>query len=85
MNLNDLIGQEITAYDTVTTPARQCKYIVTAAYPYFVKAVRICDNGVPITECFNIGELVVMGIIRAYKAPHKTGYRFVRKGYEGKI
>ena len=89
MNLSDLIGQEIVTNNPILsatgTATRKCKYIVIEAFPYFVKGMRICDNGAEIVQCFSIGDLVTMGLIKAYKAPHKTGYRFARKGYEGKL
>ena len=40
------------------------KWLVVAAYPLCVMAVRTCDNGYIVRECFGIGELVQMGMLQ---------------------
>lgn len=86
MKLSDLIGQEIVADDTVLLGqgVKPVKYVITEAYPYYVRGVRVCENGAILTQCFNIGDLVVRGMVKARKVPYKSGYRFVGK-YEGKV
>lgn len=85
MKLSDFVGKEIIAVEPTEKSSRKYKWIVVAAYPNYVKAVRICENGEQITQCFSVGDLVAMGIIRVKAVPHTRGYRFARKGYEGKI
>jgi len=87
MNLNSLIGQEITARDREANAecTRPHKYIIVEAFPYMVKGIRICENGAQIAQCFSIGDLVTEGLIKVKSIPHTQGYRFVRKNYEGKL
>ena len=85
MKLSDFVGKEIIAEEPTEKSARKYKWIVVAAYPNYVKAVRICENGEQITQCFSVGDLVAMGLIKVRKVSNTQGYRFARKGYEGKI
>lgn len=59
-------------------------YTVIEAYPTFVRAMRITDNGTELYKCFNIGDLVTMGALKTKATPNKSGYRFTGK-YEGRI
>jgi len=67
-DLKELIGQEIQ--ERVINPTyikgrvRKIKWTVIEAYPHFVKAMRITDDGKEIYNTFNIGTLVTMGVIR---------------------
>lgn len=85
MDLSSLVGKTITHCDPVTNgvTGRQVvktKWLIVAAYPHFVQAVRTCENGTIITECFCKGELVQMGILQSRKKAHyaigeRDGYR----------
>ena len=85
MDLSFLVGKTITHYDPTTNglSGRQVvktNWLVIGAYPHYVRAVRTCENGTIITECFCIGELVQMGIIESRKKNHymvgeRDGYR----------
>lgn len=68
-DLSGLIGQEIIENTAVTEGllGRACKKIhwtVIEAYPCFVKAMRITENGTEAYTTFNIGTLITMGVIR---------------------
>lgn len=85
VKLSDFVGKEIIAEEPTEKSNRKYRWIVVAAYPSYVKAVRICENGEQITQCFSVGDLVAMGLIKVRKVSNTQGYRFARKGYEGKI
>ena len=68
-DLTALIGTEIVEHETLTKgiqgrAVQKTKWTVIEAYPNFVKAMRIADNGAKIYTTFNIGTLVAMGAIR---------------------
>lgn len=68
MNLNFLVGTEITAQRTVTEgligrAVAKDKYQVIAAYPGHVLAIRQGDNDFVERRSFSVGELVQMGVI----------------------
>lgn len=88
MDLSYLLGEEIETHDPILsatgTATRKCKYTVIEVYPYFVKGMRICENGAEIYECFSIGDLVTLGALKTKAAPNKSGYRFTGK-YEGRV
>lgn len=85
MDLSSLVGKTITHYDPTTNglSGRQVvktNWLVIGAYPHYVRAVRTCENGTIITECFCVGELVQMGIVQSRKKSHygigeREGYR----------
>ena len=67
-NLADLIGTEIVEHETVTKEimgkaVRKIHWTVIEAYPHFVKAMRITENGEEIYTTFNTGTLVAMGVL----------------------
>lgn len=75
MDLSFLIGKTITHSDPITNgiTGRQVvktKWLVIDAYPHYVRAVRTCENGTIITECFCTGELIQMGILESRKKLH---------------
>ena len=68
-DLSGLIGTEIVEREVVTKEiqgkaVRKIKWTVTEAYPHFVKAMRVTENGAEIYTTFNTGTLVTMGAIR---------------------
>lgn len=68
-DLTTLVGTEIVEHETVTKEimgkaVRHVKWTVIEAYPHFVKAMRISENGNEIYTTFNVGTLVTMGAIR---------------------
>ena len=83
MDLSSLVGKTIIHRDPVTNGSDgravvMTKWIVVAAYPHYVRAVRTCENGTIITECFCKGELVQMGVLasgRHYER-NEPGARF---------
>ena len=83
MDLSFLVGKTITHCDPVTNgiTGRQVvktKWLVIGAYPHYVRAVRTCENGYIVTECFCKGELVQMGVLasgRHYER-NEPGARF---------
>lgn len=83
--LTDFVGKEIIAGEPTEKSNRKYKWLVVAAYPSYIRAVRICENGEQITQCFSVGDLVTMGAIKVRAVPSTQGYRFARKNYEGKI
>ena len=93
MDLSSLVGKTIIHSDPVTNgiTGRQVvktKWIVVAAYPHYVQAVRTCENGTVITECFTKGELVQMGILQSRKKSHymvgeREGTRWERSEQNG--
>ncbi len=75
MDLSFLIGKTITHCDPVMNGITgkqviKTKWLVIGAYPHYVRAVRTCENGTIITECFCKGELVQMGILQSRKKAH---------------
>ena len=67
-NLRDLVGTEIVENEAINTGLsgnvyKKIKWTVIEAYPHFVKAMRIADDGREFYTTFNIGTLVTMGII----------------------
>ena len=67
MGLRDLVGKQIKIKRYVNgkgSPFTVEKWLVVAAYPAHVMAIRTCENGYQVKECFGIGELVQMGLIR---------------------
>lgn len=84
MDLSFMIGREIKDHDPALTGEKKVSYTVIEAYPTFVRAMRITDNGTELYKCFNIGDLVTMGALKTKAAPNKSGYRFTGK-YEGRI
>ena len=69
VNLKKLVGKEIVAKETVTEniigrAVKKVRWTVIEAYPHFVKAMRITENGDEIYTTFNTGTLVTMGAIR---------------------
>lgn len=85
MDLSFLVGKTITHYDPTTNglAGRQVvktKWLVIGAYPHYVRAVRTCENGYIVTECFCLGELVQMGLLTSDKHRHyernEPGARF---------
>ena len=68
-DLTALIGTEIEEHETITKEImgkaiRKNRWTVIEAYPHFVKAMRVTENGAEIYTTFNIGTLVTMGAIR---------------------
>lgn len=68
-DLTALIGTEIVEHETVTKEimgkaVRKTRWTVIEAYPHFVKAMRITEDGKEIYTTFNTGTLVAMGAIR---------------------
>ena len=68
-DLSALVGTEIIEHETLTKgiqgrAIQKTKWTIIEAYPHFVKAMRIADNGAEIYTTFNIGTLVTMGVIR---------------------
>ncbi len=67
-DLQSLVGTEIVEKRSIDTGitgriTKKTKWTVIAAYPYFVRVMRICDNGAVIYGSFSIGELVTMGVL----------------------
>ena len=93
MDLSSLVGKTIIHRDPVTNGSDgravvMTKWIVVAAYPHYVQAVRTCENGTIITECFTKGELVQMGILQSRKRSHymvgeREGTRWERSEQNG--
>jgi len=68
-DLSGLIGTEIVEREVVTKEiqgkaVRKVRWTVTEAYPHFVKAMRIAENGAEIFTTFNVGTLITMGVIQ---------------------
>ena len=68
-DLRGLIGTEIVEHTVMTEGimGRACKntkWTVIEAYPHFVKAMRIAENGAEIFTTFNTGTLIAMGVIQ---------------------
>lgn len=68
-DLTALIGTEIEEHETITKEImgkaiRKNKWTVIEAYPHFVRARRITEDGKEIFTTFNTGTLVAMGAIR---------------------
>ena len=68
-DLRGLIGTEIVEHTVMTEGimGRACKntkWTVVEAYPHFVKAMRLTDDGVELFTTFNVGTLITMGVIR---------------------
>jgi len=92
MDLSFLVGKTITHCDPVMNGITgkqmvKTKWLVIGAYPHYVRAVRTCENGVIITECFTKGELVQMGILQSRKKAHymvgeREGTRWERSDKE---
>lgn len=66
--LRGLVGRDLVKRSVVTEglfgrSVKQVTWKVTEAYPDYVIAVRECDNGYKEKQCFNVGELVQMGLI----------------------
>ena len=74
------IGSELTEI-TKHENGVKTKYIVDKVYPFIVK----CHDHNGNVECFSIGDLVVMGELKTKAMPSTHGYRFTRKGYQGKV
>ncbi len=93
MDLSFLVGKTITHCDPVTNGSDgravvKTKWLVIGAYPHYVQAVRTCENGTIITECFTKGELVQMGILQSRKKAHymvgeREGTRWERSEQNG--
>ena len=68
-NLQDLVGCEVEESILQTEGmdgrrSKKIKWTVIEAYPHFVKAMRITEDGTEIYNTFNVGTLVTMGAIR---------------------
>ncbi len=65
--LNSLVGETIEMNISKLTPTgtnlRSEKFLVVAAYPHYIIGERTCENGHVCRECFNIGDLISMGLI----------------------
>lgn len=65
--LYGLVGKTIEMQISKLTPTgtnlRSEKFLVVAAYPYYIIGERTCENGVVCRECFNIGDLITMGLV----------------------
>ena len=88
INLKGLIGTEITAKEIITEniigrKIKKNKWTVIKAYPYHVRVMRITEDGRPIYESFNIGDLVQMGAIETTHPRYGNSYRLYRPGYGG--
>ncbi len=75
MNLEFLVGQEITSDEPIlsatATMNRKTKYTIVKAYPHFVKGERFTENGDRLTRCFNLGDLITMGLISNRRIFHE--------------
>ena len=68
-DLGALVGQEIVENAVVFLGSegkgiKKHKWTVIEAYPYFVRTMRICENGAEVFNTFNLGELITMGVIK---------------------
>ena len=79
MDLSFLLGREIIADDPRLwgrgQHTRKCSYTVIEAYPCYVRAMRICENGQEIYQCFDLGDLVRMGALKSVGADLPTEKR----------
>lgn len=67
-DLQSFVGTEIVEKRAINTGIsgniyKKCKWTVIEAHPYFIRVMRICENGTEIYNTFNIGDLVRMGVI----------------------
>ncbi len=75
----DLIGRRFktNARDYGEKGYKPVEFVITAVYPYYVEAVRY---GTDTKECFNIGELIQLGLIR--QDDRMESYKRRRSQYE---
>lgn len=83
VDLSEFIGKTIKKKDTIAEGALGKRSLITnwlvvAAYPCHIKAVRTCENGCIITECFSVGELVQMGLLKSGRGYVGDGYRLYK-------
>lgn len=72
-----MIGNEIIDHDPMLTGQGMVKqsYTIIEVYPYYVRAMRVTDNGTELYKCFNLGDLVTRGMIKGESLPTKQGCR----------
>ena len=66
--LYELVGTEIKLKTPVlngtASMTKTEKYLVLEAFPHHILCERTCPNGAVIRECFDVGTLVMYGIVR---------------------
>ena len=81
--LYDLVGRtfsiDIPQLTSTGTNLRKGKYLIIAAYPFHVMALRVCENEYVVRECFDIGTLIMNGILE--QARVKEYYRHSTNGW----
>ena len=71
------IGADITEFKR-NEDGRTVKYTVDKIYPFYVKA----HDSEGRTECFNVGDLVALGVIKQNKTRYGSPYRMYKGGVE---
>lgn len=74
LHANNLIGTEIEApvmlYTTAFGVTKNMKQTVIRVYPHFIMCARVTENGTVMRECYNIGDLVHLGILHGGGEQH---------------
>lgn len=82
--LYELVGQTIKVNTPILTGTatmmRKEKFLVLQAFPWHVLCERTCNNGAVIRESFDVGTLVINGIIEGNFA--KTYYKHLHNGWK---
>ena len=86
---NDLEGKVIkprknmSGHDEGEIPKLTREYTIDKVYPYYVIAHTECENGYIFRECFNVGDLVQMGMIDTIRPRYGNAWDYHGGAYDG--